>query len=295
MTSLHADEQFRISSNALYADFCPSMGGRLLKFAVQGGPDILVSTAPQSFNTLNWPRAGAYPLVPYHNRIEGGEIAIGEERIRLPSHPAASPHTLHGPGHTKPWELLEHSESRLVMRLKYQADEHWPWAFEAFQEFSLKRNVLTLGLSLQNLDERPMPAGIGWHPYFASTDNVLADAKFRWPHGDDYLPMGHRVSVTNRKSTKYLPTQYLQDWTEAEIRNADGFTSNLTASAPFMGLVIHRGDQAHICVEPVTHIANAWNLKGDAQVTGARLLLPGEAMEGVIRIEVAPEQASPAG
>ncbi|WP_454703024.1 aldose epimerase family protein [Agrobacterium burrii] len=286
MISLHAEEHFRIASDVLHAELCPSMGGRLLKLAVTGGPDILVAAEPQSFDTLNWPRGGAYPLVPYHNRIEGGEIAVGGETFRLPSHPAASPHTLHGPGHTKPWQLVEHAPSRFVMRLRYQRDDHWPWAFEAVQDFRLAGNVLTLGLSLGNLDERPMPAGLGWHPYFASTEQVSVDAKFRWPHGDDYLPLGQRVPVTNSRSTKYLPTQYLQDWTAAEVRGADGFSSRVTATSFFIGLVVHRGDQAHICVEPVSHIANAWNLKGDPEMSGARIMRPGEVLEGVIRIEV---------
>ncbi|WP_197435523.1 aldose 1-epimerase [Agrobacterium vitis] len=286
MTSLHAEKQFEISSNRLYAQVCPSMGGRLLKLAVVDGPDILVPAEPQSFDTLTWPRGGAYPLVPYHNRIEGGRLVVGAETFDLPPHPAAMPHTLHGPGHTKPWQLVEHTPSRLVMRLSYDRDDHWPWAFEAFQDFELEGNVLTLALTLKNLDDRPMPGGLGWHPYFASPDPVSVDAKYRWPHGDDYLPLGDRVPVTNRQSTKYLPTQYLQDWTEAEIRNVDGFRSRVTATSAFMGLVVHRGDPAHICVEPVSHIANAWNLKDEPEMTGAKIMLPGEVLEGVVRVEV---------
>lgn len=286
MISLQADEHYRISSNMLHAELCPSMGGRLLKLAAAGGPDILVPATPQSFDTLHWPRAGAYPLIPYHNRIEGGQIAVDGEAFQLPAHPAASPHTLHGPGHTKPWKLVEHTSSRLVMRLSYHQDDHWPWTFEAFQDFALEGNVLTLGLTLKNFDERPMPGGLGWHPYFASTDQVSVDAKYGWPHGDDYLPLGQRVPVTNRRSTKYLPTQYLQDWTEAEVRGADGYSSRVTATSAFIGLVVHRGDQAHICVEPVSHIANAWNLKGDPVTSGARIMRPGEVLEGVIRIKV---------
>ncbi|MBY5460841.1 hypothetical protein HFO89_31725 [Rhizobium leguminosarum] len=286
MTSLHAGKQFEISSNRLLAELCPSMGGRLLKLAVIDGPDIFVTAKPQSFDILNWPRGGAYPLIPYHNRIERGRLAVGTETFDLPPHPAALPHTLHGPGHTRAWQLIEQTPSRLVMRIVYERDDHWPWAFEASQDFALEGNVLTLGVTLKNLDERPMPGGLGWHPYFASPDPVSVNAKYRWPHGDDYLPLGHRVSVTNRQSTKYLPTQYLQDWDEAEIRHADGFRSRVTATSALMGLVIHRGDPAHICVEPVSHIANAWNLKGQREMTGARLMLPGEVMEGVVRVEV---------
>ena len=283
---LHANQQFAISSGELYAELSPSMGGRLLKFAAIDGPDILIATEPQTFDAVSWPRGGAYPLVPYHNRIANGQIAVGGQCIQLPPHPAAAPHTLHGPGHTRPWELVEHTSSRIVTRLDYPGDEHWPWQFEAVQDFAIAGNVLTVGLSLKNLDDRPMPGGLGWHPYFASVEQVITDAKYRWPHGDDYLPLGNRVGITDRQSTKYLPTQYLQGWSTARVACSQGYEASITATSRFTCLVIHRGDPLHICVEPVTHVANAWNLEEAPEAVGALILSPGETIGGAIQIEV---------
>lgn len=62
--------------------------------------------------------------------------------------------------------------------------------------------------------------------------------------------------------------------------------ATLTASSPFDFLVIHRGDPSYICVEPVTHVANGWNLPLPSSQTGAILLASGERLTGRVEIAV---------
>ncbi|WP_370637184.1 aldose epimerase family protein [Phyllobacterium chamaecytisi] len=283
---LDSGQSYSILSHDLRSTFSPEMGGRLLGLTYGDSIDIVVPLDPHRFDVLHWPRAGAYPLIPYHNRLADASINVDGRAIPLQAHPAAKPNTLHGPSHSRPWRVLRHETNRFAMGINYDADSDWPWHFHASQEFLVKDNVLTLRISLSNRDTKSMPAGFGWHPYFASTRPADTDAAFHWPHAHDYLPVGNRNVITEREALERQPTSYLDSWTQATIRCADGVRVTMTASAPLDYLVVHRGDIAHICVEPVTHITNAWNLDADKSSTGARFLQPGDTLAGEIKITV---------
>ncbi|WP_234717033.1 hypothetical protein [Ensifer adhaerens] len=71
-------------------------------------------------------------------------------------------------------------------------NEDWPWDFRSEQHFELGDESLRLTLTVENRSERPMPAGMGWHPYFTSRDAIVSDARHLWSHRPDYLPDGTR-------------------------------------------------------------------------------------------------------
>lgn len=283
---LEAGQAYTIQSGALRAGFAPSMGGRMLALRNRDQTNIVVPMAPHRFDVLNWPRAGAYPLFPYHNRIAGAVVCVDKNEVALRPHPAALPHTLHGPAHSRPWQVATLEADRIVMTLDYVADDEWPWDFTAVQDFRVRDTMLAATFSLKNNASGPMPGGMGWHPYFVSTGQPASDANLVWPHGEDYLPTGEKMAVVDCAEQQGRPTSYLQDWQSATIVCDAGAVTTMTASSPFDWLVVHRGDPSHVCVEPVTHVANAWNLKADAAFTGARLLQPGEVLTGTITLEI---------
>ncbi len=267
---LNGGEVYAIGSAELKAEFAPEMGGRMLSLRQVDGADILVPMNAHRFNILEWPRAGAYPLFPYHNRLAGAEVRVGNETVKLSAHPAALPHTLHGPSHSRPWRVTEHENDRLIMALDYAADADWPWAFTAVQEFHVEGSTLAITFSLTN----------------NTTTQPESDAKFIWAHHDDYLPSGLRQAVIDRRAQELQPTSYLEGWTFARVASTADAVTTMSASPAFGYLVVHRGDPSHVCVEPVTHVANAWNIEADASAVGARLLQPGEKMNGTVRLVV---------
>ena len=52
-----------------------------------------------------------------------------------------------------------------VLSFDHPADT-WPWHYIATQTLTLRADSLDLALSVENRDSTPMPAGLGWHPYF---------------------------------------------------------------------------------------------------------------------------------
>ena len=68
-----------------------------------------------------------------------------------------------------------------VLAIEHEADD-WPWAWRAEQRFTLSDHGLRIDLELVNTDRRPMPAGLGLHPYFPGTaaTRLRAGTKAVW-------------------------------------------------------------------------------------------------------------------
>lgn len=283
---LEGGQRYAISSQDLKAAFAPNMGGRMLSLRYRDRIDIVVPMEPHRFDILHWPRAGAYPLFPYHNRLADARVSVGDETVHLAGHPGALPHTLHGSSHTRSWHVTRHESGYFGMKLSYRADNDWPWDFTALQEFYVEGATLIATFTMTNESSRPMPGGIGWHPYFASDKQPCTDARFVWPHRDDYLPTGERTPIDDRAAQEMLQTGYLQGWNKVRIACEAGAVTTMRASKEFDYLVVHRGDPVHVCVEPTTHVANAWNLDAKPSSVGARILQPNDVMTGTVHLSV---------
>ncbi|HTN62562.1 MAG TPA: hypothetical protein VL147_13605 [Devosia sp.] len=272
--------RLRLAAAGFEAELAPYLGGRLTLLR-HAGRDIVVPLPEDHPDPRFWGKGGGYPLVPFHNRIENAQLCFDGAVFDLLPHPEAAPHNLHGPAQCRPWRLTEQDAASATLVLDYAADADWPWPFAASQHFGLGDDGLTIGLTLRNTGTRPMPAGLGWHPYFRA-GAVTHDARFHWPLLPDYLPSGQRLAGEGPQSAA---TRYLEEWSVAAIA-CEGMHITLTASPEFAHLVVHSAGQ-YVCLEAATHVANGFNLaaRGHAH-TGTRILKAGETMRGTLHIAV---------
>lgn len=289
-------------------DAWPSQGGRLARLAWRHGARTLDLIVPmqQGLDGMRWPKAGAYPLMPYSNRIEGGLLRFQGHAHPLLPHPEVRPHTLHGASHLSPWQARTLGAHRLEMSLSCEAGAHWPWRYRAVQAFEVDGASLHLDLSVTNEDDRPMPAGLGWHPFLQwSADMTLHHAARRqWPFDMAYLPLGESVPTPPAWQSpsdlrQPMSTAYLSDWDQALrwTSEALGVSVRLEADPVFEHLVVHRPlGGSYACIEPVTHVANAFNLaEAGTAGTGTRVLAPGESLRGRISLHCAVIAQPPPG
>lgn len=285
-----------IGNGALTAQFAPREGGRLarLQWRRRAGEVVeVVVPFVAGLDGLRWPKAGAYPLIPYANRIVDARLRLYGEEVALQAHRDAAPHTLHGHTQLVPWTA---SCTREQVELVHASGrtEAWPWMIEARQHFNVDGSTLRVELSVRNADSRPMPAGLGWHPYFLRTGNetLTYEATDWWPHREDYLPEGQAQAPLDalrsplRFGDREL-TAYLGGWTGTlSILRSDGVRIALSGDKVFDHLVLHCPERAaYLCVEPVTHLANGFNLAEDGIArTGRYILEPGEKLRGSLVI-----------
>ncbi|RIY01398.1 hypothetical protein D3218_08550 [Aureimonas flava] len=261
----------------------PAWGGRVASLAHERHGDILVPMGRGTFEPENWPRAGAYPLIPFHNRVRDARFTFAGRSARLHPHADALPNALHGMGSRAEWRLTALDDRETEIAFEWESCDEWPWRFSARQHFALGHDRLVLSMSLVNHDAVPMPAGLGWHPYFPGTARCRTDARIAWPIEPDYLPRG-----TGEPRRELGATAYLSDWGTAAVE-MDRLTVRLRA-AGMAHLVIHAPPGGSVlCVEPVSHLAGALNepsRRPGAEEGGMVPLAPGAALTARIELLV---------
>lgn len=292
-----APERLVLRAGALEATISPAQGGRLATLRdLSGTParDLVVPLRPWPIEPRSWPKGGAYPLIPYSNRIADGSLRHAGRTWPVEPHPDAAPHTLHGTAHLRPWRVEACERAKAVLTLSAEPDGDWPWPYFARQSFELTPQRLRIGLSIENRGTEPFPAGLGWHPYLAWSDGVKVrhDARRHWLHDRDYIATGETAPA----DTVDGRTRYLSGWTGLEVTHTDGHSVHLVADPALSHLVLHRPpDDGYLCVEPVSHVANGFNLAADGVAgTGTHLLGAGARFSAWVELGPGRRGAGPA-
>lgn len=280
----------------------PAAGGRVcsLDLARADGSTAAVLypyTAP-GVDAVNWAKGGIYPLVPYSNRIAGSLMHTADGPAALPPHPNGAPHTLHGHAHGLPWTVTAHTATSATLTLDSPACPAWPWHLQAEMQLQLAPDALRLTLEVRNLSARTLPFGMGWHPYFRH----LPSARLRytasevWPTTSDYLAQPPRALTAAEEFSQPRAlrdgtmTDYLGGCTgPLDLELPEGDVLSITPQG-LPHLVVHRPAQpVYLCIEPVSHVANGFNLAAQGQTgTGTVQLAPGESMRSEMTLKLKP-------
>ncbi len=287
----------------------PQAGGRVCALALarpdgQAVPVLFPYESP-GVDPVNWGKGGIYPLAPYSGRIAQARVHFPGGTADLVPHPNAPPHSLHGHAHGLPWSVQSQDAAagRAVLRFSSPPVPAWPWAIDVQATMQLRPDALVMDMALTAGPGSgcvgPMPAGLGWHPFFLHRPGARLrfGAGTRWSAAPDHVPQApHPVAPQDRFDTpRPLPegaiTTDLSDWQGLfELELPQGDVLRLEADAPATHLVLHRtAAQTYLCVEPVTHVADGFNLGArGVPGTGTVWLAPGEALRARLTLRLAP-------
>ena len=84
-------------------------------------------------------------------------------------------------------------------------------------------------------------------------------------------------------------TDYFSDWDGvAHLELPGGSRLKMACDPVFAHFVVHRPPvPAYLCLEPVSHVTNAFNLAAKGCMhTGSQLLEPGQSLTGQIRLSI---------
>jgi aldose 1-epimerase len=293
-----------LRAGAAQAVLRPQAGGRVCSLTL-AHPDgravpVLYPYTAAGVDPVNWAKGGIYPLVPYSNRIARGQLHTADgATVTLPPHPNAQPHTLHGHAHGLPWAVVSHDDTSAHLRLDSPACAAWPWPLQADLRVQLSAQALHLSLSLSHGGDDLMPAGIGFHPYFLheAPARLRYHAGRRWPADADFLAHDSEALPVDQgfDQAKALPpgtlTDYLSEWDGAlDLELPQGDLLQLQVDPALSHLVVHRPPQPlYLCLEPVSHVADGFNLAAQGVPgTGTVQLPPGGVLEGRMSLSLAP-------
>ena len=241
--------------------------------------------------------ASCFPLVPFSNRIADARFRFQGRTCELPANFPPEPHAIHGQGWQSAWEVGEVAADRAEVSFRH-AVPGTPLDYRARQVFELSDDGLGVTLVVENAGGRPMPVGIGLHPYFVRTEGVVLRAKLDhvWLADQRNIPK-ERVPLPARWDFAKAPRigslemdNCFGGWNgEAEIRWPEiGLTLRIEAEPVFGHLVVYvPAGEDFFCVEPVSNANDGFNLfERGVPGTGVRVLAPGETLAGTIRFRI---------
>ena len=262
-------------------ELAPGLGGSIMRFDWRGMP--LFRTA-RGLSILD---VACFPLVPFSNRIAHGRFMAGDREVRLdPNFPGSDhPHTLHGFGWLSEWAVIAAQPHSAILKYSH-VPGNWPWPYRSRQMIELGEEGLRMALSVVNLGDSPMPAGLGFHPFLPCN----AATVYRGLHRAEWQTDAECIPVTCDRhpdafdwwdgkpvQSRHVDTAYADREGPLWVVWPDRGVGLLIEPSADLGTTVvfvpPGGD--FFCVEPVSHVTDAHNRSQGSEL---RWLAPGEAM-----------------
>ena len=247
----------------------PALGGAIgaLRYRRE---DVLRPTPDGATDPL---QSACFPLVPYANRIAGGRFSFDGREVQLALNFGDHPNSLHGTGWQSAWTVLESSADAAVLAQDHDGGDGWPWAWRAEQAFALDAAGLSVTLTLTNRADTPMPAGIGLHPYFALQPGTMLrlSAARAWLTDDLQIPnrpvpadhFGNWTAGASISEAGFIDHSY-EGWDGLATLDRGGCSIRVSADGARDLHLYHPEGESFCCLEPVSHLPDAFNRPGAA-------------------------------
>lgn len=275
---------------------CPALGGAVTRFAFEGFDLLRPWDGCEQVR-----RSACFVLAPYSNRVAGGCFDFDGSSYQLRRNSPDHALPIHGVAWKRAWQLDEQGADHLLLSLAHEPDQgenaaDWPFAFHLSQRLQLLDDGLALELRLHNRDSQPMPAGLGWHPYFPRHAGVELqfDAEAVWLADEQQLPL-HQAAIAPVWDFRQLRAvdepgldNNFTGWNgQARLRWPEQRLSLAIEAGPGLEhLIVYTppAAQGFIAVEPVSHANAALNRGGE----GLEILAPGQTLIRHCRLRLSP-------
>jgi aldose 1-epimerase len=177
----------------------PADGGRMTSLVVRGS-ELLVT---EGLGPIMW---GCYPMAPFAGRIRDGRFRFGGREVVVPQ--TLPPHAIHGTVLERAWtvETYRQAQGHAEALMSVDLGPAWPFAGRVSQRFVLGGGGLKVSMTLEA--DEPMPATVGWHPWFrrqlsgaagepaepSAPAQLQFEADRMYERGPDGLPTGRLVA-----------------------------------------------------------------------------------------------------
>ena len=247
----------------------------------------------------------SYNLAPYSNRIRHNKFIFEGRECKLKPNWADRMLTIHGDIRNR---ALEMSRTETALEFWFDSrtvtDSNFPFDYTFKTRYSLEGDVLTSYLEVQNVGSTPMPAGLGFHPYFVrhflgsssapllhfQAKSVYLTDTSRIPDGaSQAIPAELDFSSPASAIAVFVDNVY-NDWDGLATLEwvGSGYRLRIEGDKIYSHFVAFNGDpDGSIALEPVSHCTDGFNLLAQGVAnTGVNILKPGETMSGAMRLKL---------
>ena len=261
---------------------CTEQGAAFSRLQWRGG-DVLLP-APEG---ARHPGAyGAFWMLPWANRLDGGRIA----GHIMPINRASEGTAIHGLARDLPWEMISAAPDHAVLQQRLKLT---PFDYTARLAVTLDETGLIMEMTLRHEGKAPAPYGMGWHPWFirSAATSLHLNASQRANHNARGLPesLSFCTGIAADEAGLIGLDNFFAGWDGAARLTTPAGNLMLTATGDFAaGLQVYAPAASPIiCVEPVSHMPDAPNRPALAAAAPMRVLAQGQALRGTIRLTAA--------
>lgn len=287
------------------ARIAPELGFNCFEFRVlvDGRWIDVLDSAPEFADGAHKASGSGIPILfPFPNRIRAGKFHWDGQDYSLPTTDKFG-NAIHGLCLDRPWRVIEHKDDLVTGQFQLSVDAPdrlhlWPTDFVIEVDYEIVHNRLRANFRIGNPSNRPLPWGLGTHPYFKlplGADSQVADCLMEVPAArrwelTDCLPTGvlldsdesHKLTDGAWVSTLNLDDVYTDvacDGPQFDSLIMDeraGLQVIQTCPPIFREIVVFTPPgRAAVCIEPYTCPTDAINLTARGIDCGWRTLGPG--------------------
>lgn len=277
---------------------------------------VEVLYAPPEFagGTLRASHGGIPILFPFAGRLRGREIRFGGQAYSVGDLDDHMGNVIHGYVLNRPWQVVESQANRVVGQfhaatLAPGLLKKWPADFRLTVGYEVSGNSLVSDITIENPDDKPLPMGLGTHPYFRlplGMSGHRADCRIRvpatgcWPR-EGMLPSGQQQPLGPdepiARGVRFDDTALDDVFGGLKF---DSGTCSTTIEDPTSGrtmtqsfddffracVVFNPPHREAICIEPYSCVPDAYSLAERGIDAGLRVLAPGESVKARITINL---------
>ena len=185
--------------------------------------------------------------------------------------------------------LTELGADHASFRLDWPGDDRlWPWKFSLTTRHTLEGGAMVTTCTAVNLDRRPMPTQMGFHPALrcpftpgrTPQDYVVRFQRPEAPGGTEFFELEEHVFDNDSICFPNLRSEWLQ----VEEKDTGKYLRIDTAGYPFVLLWSKPGIPGFVCIEPWQGYPGPGH--DPAKRPGVRMLATGESLTCVQRLTV---------
>ncbi len=315
-----------IDSSRLHLEIDPALGAGLADLSLRAADGSLRALLRRTPDHVRWFNdLACYTLAPWSNRIRDGAFTIAGRAHQLrPDWPDGT--AIHGLVKDRPWRLLDRApwSARLEFDSMDHADLGYPFPIRTRVRYELEDEALHARIELTCSGPEPMPAGVGFHPFFplrlgpggAPARIFIAKASAARPSGlrgryrcERVMPVAgpsfddicQRLDTGAAADELDLDDVFLGSLDGARVEWPGSEVALEVAVSPELGHTVvytqperPRAERGYFCLEPVSMVNDGFNLADRAWPdTGVRVLEPGQSLRAAWSLRlVAPTPAT---
>jgi len=267
--------ELRAGPNRVVLD--PARGGRLASWTVDG-EDLLFGPPDDADSSIHW---GCFVMAPWPGRLAGGRFEWQGRELQLRR--THGRHAIHGLTWNRPWTVEHATGEEATLAIELPRDE-WPMGGRVRQVARVSAAGVRLEATIEA--DEPMPAAIGWHPWFLRRgDPRLRVEAPSYQVTQGMVPTGAAATVRGTTDLRHGPLlgrrrldhAYLDARSPAVITWPDLVLTVAFEPSP-APLVVYTPPDV-FCVEPLTAPPNALALSHRRrQAAGVAQLAAGERL-----------------